>query len=431
VHTFQPTTDFPPLSGPVVIDGYTQPGASPNSRPFGQGGDAVLLIELDGSLFATIFNSGLRLTGGDSYVRGLVINRFSGPAFLLSSDRNHVEGCYCGTDANGSVELDNGFGVFVQASDNWIGGDNPAARNVIVGNDNGVFIGDGTQHNHIVGNFIGPDASGTVGLGNQFSGIELRGPGTEVRKNLISANSLGMWIGIFGNGSNTVVQGNYVGTDASGMFPMGNSQAGIRLEGDLTGCMIGGTGPGEGNVIAFNRDIFNQSGAGVALAGQPGVPRQSRISGNSIFANAGLGIDQYPTGVNPNDPGDPDAGTNDGQNYPVLSSAQSSGGTTTIAGTLDAAPLADFQIEFFSNPSCDPSGYGEGQVYLGTTTVTTNGGGIATFSTPLNVSVMPGHRATATATDAQGNTSFSACVEVVGTTAATRDTWGRLKLKYR
>lgn len=82
-HTIQPSSELPTITDPVIIDGYTQPGASPNSNGPGLGLNTVLKIELDGSIIpaaATCSTNrtcrGLHIIAGNSTVRGLVINRF-------------------------------------------------------------------------------------------------------------------------------------------------------------------------------------------------------------------------------------------------------------------------------------------------------------------------------------------------------------------
>jgi len=75
-HTIQPTSALPTITDMVIIDGYTQPGATTNTNGPGLGINAVLMIELDGSN-AGVGVSGLRITAGNSTVRGLVINRFN------------------------------------------------------------------------------------------------------------------------------------------------------------------------------------------------------------------------------------------------------------------------------------------------------------------------------------------------------------------
>ena len=150
-------------------------------------------------------------------------------------------------------------------------------------------------------------------------------------------------------------------------------------------------------VLGLNIDRFSGSGIVVTGTGSTG----NRIQSNQIFDNGGLGIDLGNDGVTANDPNDPDTGPNQRQNFPFLVSAAD----TTVRGTLDAAPNSVYQIDLFSNLSADPSGNGEGQIYLGAVAVTTdatgNGGFTATIANPLTV----GQFVTATATDALGNTS--------------------------
>ncbi len=112
------------------------------------------------------------------------------------------------------------------------------------------------------------------------------------------------------------------------------------------------------------------------------------------------------------------------QNYPVLSSASSSTSDTSISGTLNGQANTTFRIEFFSNSSADPSGYGQGQTYLGYTNVTTdangpndangNPSGNASFTVDLPIGNLSGQWITATATDPNGNTSeFSAATPIL------------------
>lgn len=161
---------------------------------------------------------------------------------------------------------------------------------------------------------------------------------------------------------------------------------------------IGGTQRGQGNIIAYNQlgGVLNGGGTNV----------RDSVRGNSIFANGGLGINLYSahdsfTGVTPNDAGDGDAGPNNLQNYPVLTLATSDGFHTHLVGSLDslasnsAYPLT---LDFFDNTIGDPSGFGEGELYLGSWTLTASGA--FTLDLPFG-----SHLLTATATDAEGNTS--------------------------
>ena len=115
-----------------------------------------------------------------------------------------------------------------------------------------------------------------------------------------------------------------------------------------------------------------------------------------------------------NDTGDLDAGANNLQNFPVLTSAKSGVGSITIQGSLNSKPNSVFSLDFFSNQECDPSGYGEGEKHLGSTSVTTESNNDANFTATFPISVPVGHFVTATATDAAGNTSeFSRCLAVI------------------
>jgi len=138
---------------------------------------------------------------------------------------------------------------------------------------------------------------------------------------------------------------------------------------------------------------------------------------NSIHSNAGLGIDLGDDGVTPNDLGDFDSGANNFQNFPVLTSAIS--GSTSIEGTLNSTVNTTFRLEFFSNIACDPSGNGEGESFLGSTDVTTDGNGDVMFMATFPVTVPVGQFITATATDPNNDTSeFSQCSETAAVNQA-------------
>ena len=113
----------------------------------------------------------------------------------------------------------------------------------------------------------------------------------------------------------------------------------------------------------------------------------------------------FPDGVTPNDAGDVDTGPNNVQNFPVLTSANSTLAGTTIAGTLNSTPNTTFTIQIFSDSSCDPSGNGEGQLFVGSTSIATDPGGNLNFSQLFPAVVADQHVVSATATDSNGNTS--------------------------
>jgi hypothetical protein len=120
--------------------------------------------------------------------------------------------------------------------------------------------------------------------------------------------------------------------------------------------------------------------------------------------------------VTPNDVLDVDGGGNGLQNHPVLQLATTDGSTVHLVGTLNSSPVASFTLEFFASPLCDPAGFGEGNAYLGSTSVVSDAFGNAAFDVVLPASSMPGAVVTATATaESTGSTSeFSACAGLTG-----------------
>ncbi len=547
-HTIQPSSPLPSVTDPVIIDGYTQPGASPNTNPAGSGINALLQIELDGSSAGTANIDGLNITAGSSTVRGLAVNRFSGDGIALfgsGATGNLVEGNFIGTDTTGTIARGNGSGstfedlglrigssasqntvrgnlisgnvdgglsidnsafdnvvrdnligtvpsgtaalgndvkgliiqsgaqnnlvqdnlisgnngiglivggsaatsgnriegnligpditgntalgntsfgvlIFAQAANNTVGGTDPAAANVISGNGGeGLRIsGSSTTANVVQGNFIGTNASGMAALGNNAGGItiingatnNLIGGTVAGARNIISGNGSGGFsaIGVNVQSAGTagnLIQGNYIGPDATGTGALGNGSFGLVFLVGTANNTVGGTSPGASNIIAHNAAtgvLIDDSVSGILLAR------------NSIVSNGGLGIDLGLDGITPNDGNDPDMGANKRQNFPVLNSATGQS-NITIEGLLNSAPNTPFTVEFFSNSACDSSGHGEGEMFLGATTVTSNGSGNATISVTFSNPVSGDQQfITATATDPTNNTSeFSSCVQVL------------------
>jgi hypothetical protein len=218
--------------------------------------------------------------------------------------------------------------------------------------------------------------------------------------------------------SNDVITRDYIGTN--GVANLGNANAGIDLRNGAANNLIGGTVAGDGNVIALNGGVTTWDG----ITLEPTAASGNQILGNSIYSNAGLGIDLNNDGVTPNDVGDPDSGPNDLKNFPVLTSAQVVSPTqTAIAGTYNSTANNNFRIEFFSNATGDPTGFGEGQTYLGFINITTDGSGNATFSTVLNAAVAPGQLISSTSTDQSNHdtSEFGPNVVVPANTAPTLD----------
>ncbi len=565
VQTISPATNLPTITAAgTVIDGATQPGFTAGGAP---------LIALDGTN-TNGAGSGLIVTTSAT-INALNINNFggniggvTGNGILLSGGGGSVvTGCYIGTDATGNVAASNDIGIDITnaSTNNLIGGTSAAARNVISANSQNILIeGAGTNGNIVKGNYIGPKAAGTGFFARLYSkGLTIQG-GAQNNvigdgaggRNIISGSGFAnIYIGdafVRGGGANTVgnvVQGNYVGLDATGTRALGNGgigpgqggglgiliviadvnttagntiggpgplgnvisgnpSAGIvvaasfndRIQGNLIGTdpsgtfaipnlygvsydsgsqgTLGGTGAGEGNLIAgntrqgveigfsFNRGLPNgtrvsvygnkigtdvagasalPNGSGINLdaafapgnsnntiggtaAGQANliafntgdgilIDRQpivtgNRILGNSIHDNGGLGIQFGDPGAAPipNDPGDADTGSNNQQNYPVITGG-TNGTNSVITGTFNSTPSPvggapqTFTLDFYSNDAVGPSGYVEGQTYLGSKSVTTDANGDATFTFTATGVNLTGKFASATATNAAGDTS--------------------------
>ncbi|MDQ5825832.1 MAG: S-layer homology domain-containing protein [Chloroflexota bacterium] len=425
VHTITPTGTLA-ITDPVIIDGYSQPGALANTNFTTQSINSNLLIQLNGQNTSSNAD-GISISGGGTTIKGLIINRYAGDGIeilnFLVNNNNHIEGNYIGTDSTGTLDLGNaGSGVRIpQECGNVVGGTTPDKRNLISGNNqSGVNLpGSCAGGNTVQGNFIGTNRSGTQGLGNG-TGITINGGvsnligGTTVGAgNLVSGNN-GFGVHLIHSPTGNTVQGNHIGTDAAGTAGIPNGSVGVAFDNGASVNYIGGSAAGAGNLIAFN------TGSGVQLFVNGAPPLRNSILSNSIHSNGALGIDLAPSGVTPNDTQDPDAGPNALQNYPVITSAFSSGASTVVTGSLNSITNTQFTLQFFASTTCDASNYGEGQIYLGQTTVATNSTGDTTFTAGLPNGAPFGSYITSTATDPQGNTSeFSMCVQVQSNATAT------------
>jgi hypothetical protein len=404
------------VTKPVTIDGYSQGAATPNSLAVGN--NAVLLIEIDGSNAGSISAGLLAIGGGNSTVKGLVINgALGGSSYGLEIEGvgNTVTGNFIGSDPTGTIARGNGCqGLHVGGSNNTIGGLSLGDRNVIsaTGGCGGNVSVAGSANNQILNNYLGTNAAGTASLGG--SGGVVLGTGstgntiggtTAAARNVISGNSVGVTM-FDPTTTGNIVEGNFIGTDASGAFAVPN-HIGVQFgSAPASGNTIGGTAANAGNVIAFN------TGVGVLMFGAP-PGTGNAVLGNSIFSNGGLGIDLGNDGVTANDACDADTGPNNLQNFPVITSVTAGAGSTTIQGTLNSAANTTYRIEFFANDACEPSGFGQGRNFLGFVMVPTDGTCNGSFNTTLPVSVAPTALLTATATDPNNNTSeFSTCAGV-------------------
>jgi CSLREA domain-containing protein len=332
---------------------------------------------------------------------------------------NQVQGNLIGTDISGSVDLGNfGDGVLItDAPGNTVGGTTATARNVISGNFNGVQIsGDAAGGNAVLGNYIGTNAAGDSDLGNEENGcLIVNAPDCTIGGTVIGAGNVisGGFSGVQIVGATAIgnqVQGNRIGTDAAGTAPLGNGE-GVILSNSSNNTTIGGPA-GAGNVIAFNLD------SGVSVFSSVPLSTGNSIYGNAIFSNGGIAINldggtEDVNLVTANDFPDSDTGVNELQNYPTITGISVSGSDRSVEGELASNPSTDYILDFYSNSEADPSGCGEGEIYLGFLDVHTNAQGRVDFTFPLEVGAF-GRFITATATDPAGNTSeFSLTSAVV------------------
>jgi hypothetical protein len=353
-------TQLPTITDSVAIDATTQPGYI--------GSPVVELVNT-----GDFSNLGLGFTSSLNDVRGLSITMFDTGMILSGEGINTVRGNWIGFSVTG-FNRPNLNGIEVFSDINEIGGSLPGEGNIISGN-NGIGVLVGGNQNTIDGNFIGTDPRGTAAVSNT-EGIRLAGNTNNIAQNVISGNTDG--VNILSTASDNRVDTNLIGLDAIGTGVIGNTHNGILVQSDSA----------VRNLFTRNR-IFGNGRLGIRLGSKNGV---------------------LPL---PNDPQDTDSGPNDRMNYPVLASAQFSSGLTTIIGTYNGTPSAgNVTFDFYSSPSCDGSGHGEGETYVGSVGQSIDATGIMNINFGFGQD-LSGRFITATATDPARNTSeFSNCVQV-------------------
>ena len=392
VHTINVASALPDITGPVVLNGWSQGGGGYNGTP---------LIELDGTGLGAGVN-GLVISGNGSTIQGLTINRFTGHGVLITGNSNVLIGNYIGVDSGGTLDRGNTRnGIEIIGANNTIGGTTAAERNIVSGNnESGIYINGGLASGNIVqGNYVGTNVAGTAAIQNNLLGVYVNGAsGAQIggtaagTGNLISGNAASGVALSYGTGG-AIVQGNLIGTNAAGTAGIANLR-GVEIVDDNSNT-IGGTAAGAGNTIAYN------SGDGVEIKG---TSANNSVLGNSIFSNGGSGIDLDANGTTANDLNDGDSGPNGLQNFPVISSAAYDGATLTLNGALNAAD-GTYRVEFFANTSADAGNYGEGRRYLGFANVVVAGNNGTFVNVNLAVAIAVGETVVATATSPTGATS--------------------------
>lgn len=433
----------------VTIDGTTQTAFTGDTNPDGAevsffGGQ--LYFSADNCVVRGVDNVQMRFEGSNNIISGNSVVGIE----LYGGSGSRVQGNQGGfvkiDQSNDNVVTGNTFGrVRVvgwfdggrPATNNRIGGPDPADRNVILGygtwSSQGVPSGYAVQVFETVGTVVENNSIGTTPDGMSRANdattigvsLESRNTNVVVRSNRIAgiiARSRphlgpGIWMGtaivISGAGDGFSIVGNTIGLNAAGDPVLGSVtgiDVGTFFSPGLQAVNIGGPDPGQGNEIAGH--LLNGIIVGREVQG-------ARISGNSIHDNQSLGIDLVTSGsvygVTPNDAQDLDTGGNGLQNFALVQSATSTGSSLRATGTLQGAASAPFRLEFFASPDCDASGHGEGQVFVGATMVTTDGAGHAAYDVAFGATVADGWVLTSTTTrEPLGATSeFSPCAAVV------------------
>jgi CSLREA domain-containing protein len=413
--TISPNSELPAITETVTIDGYTQPGASPNT--LAEGDDAVLNVQLDG-INAGGSAGGFQIETSDCTIEGLVIKRFQlDGVWIVSGTGNRIEGNFIGVSRDGTTDRGNGGGVFVRADSNTVGGTGPESRNVISGNtDHGVIVNTPGTENSVEGNYIGTTADGTGDLGNAEVGVNIFSPNntiggtTEGARNVISGNDR---YGVVVQGTEAtynVIEGNYIGAPADGTGDLGNTDDGVLVASGAWQTAVGEP-DGGGNIIAHN------GGDGVSV--KDSDTTGTYVLFNRIFDNGGLGIDllggtEKASGVTTNDAGDGDTGPNNLQNFPVITSVEEdtpSPGQTTISGTLNSTSPYFFDVQCFLTSKAPASKHGEGARLLDTalawpTSSSADTWSFSCVSSDSSLGKAEGQTVTATATnDWTGDTS--------------------------
>lgn len=395
---------------------------------------------------------GAGISGPNSVLKGLHAGEWSvgGANSLVTGNTGGMNVNVGGTgvlvqgNQAGTIKVNDGNGVVVVGNEMqrvriWsstgtrVGGPSVAERNFITGygttNSEGLPAGTdvelwSTTDTLIENNYIGTAPDGmSQGAWYQTMGIEVNtgNVGLRVRDNLIAgvlghgmgphwAGTLWGWaIYIQGTGSDLEFSGNTIGLDATGAALLPSVWGVHTASSQYTDVRF------IDNVIAghyLNGVTIGSDSSAVRLQG-------NRIYDNALSGTGFLGIDllgpNQATGATPNDPGDADTGGNGLQNYPVLSSADLEPEGLRVTGVLSSSPSSQFTLEFFASPACGATGFGEGEVFLGSSSAVTDAAGQAPFDVLLEQTVAAGWVVSSTATlEPVGATSeFSTCVPVV------------------
>jgi len=303
--------------------------------------------------------------------------------WIREATSNEVLGNYIGVDTTGTSALpnsENGVYLFVGAYNNMIGNTSASERNIVSGNGiNGIAMS--SDSNYAVGNIVGLNAAGTAAIPNTTNGIWIHsdnnvvGGATPEARNIISGNSQnGIYIKSHILGNNLVI-GNYIGTDINGTNEIQNLMSGIYIN-NATNSIIG-----DGSSAGENRIWWNKL-SGISIEGSEA--KYNSILRNSFSSNEGLGINLL-------------SGANEGIFYPTIEAASYYTGASKLLSYGKAPASSKIDIYISEN---DPSGYGEGKIFLGTATADAFGDWAAFLTTTPTTGIV-----TALSRDNDGNSS--------------------------
>jgi len=284
VQTITPSSQLPAITQPVIIDGT---GQDQGTNTCGDG--LAPCVILDGTSAGPA--NGLIISSNGVTVKGLAIVHFSAGIEVKTGINSAIKGNFVGT-ANGTTAGPNSTGVAVDlgASDITIGGTTSTERNVISGNNNDGVYNDGANVT-IEGNYIGTSSDGISALPNEV-GIDMHSGGATIggtdagAGNLISGNQAGgNGVGLLIHHASAMVEGNLVGLNAAGTGAVPND-TGINLQvaGEVT---IGGTTPEARNVISGNDQGLFVISAGTIISGNY---IGTNAAGDAAVPNATYGI---------------------------------------------------------------------------------------------------------------------------------------------
>ncbi len=286
VQTIALQSALPAVTHAVTIDGTTQPGIGTAPR-----------IVLNGTNAGT-GSAGLSLRAPHISVKDIAIDGYGEYGIAIYGDgssEDTITDDYIGLTPAGNTAAGNGWGgilLCIGTHDNTISG------NVISGNVGpGLEIHGGSFSNVVEGNLIGTNASETAALGNSTEGIlittgsysNIIGGTTVADRNVISGNG-GAGVQVDLDSDNNSVEGDLIGTNASGATTLGNTTSGVLIESGAAGNTVGGTTAAAANTIADNQDngvAVTRAGVGNTIVGNlinaNGFGRQTAGTGDGVF----------------------------------------------------------------------------------------------------------------------------------------------------